>query len=129
MRGLTTRPLIPSGVRGGPPAPAAHLNDDGIDPPKPISWSHERVEDLLADDTGGLVIRDTNNLGVGLSAVADELSQYYEIAYAPANPELDGRLRLSASRCHDLVFAFAHAPATSRRRRNPPDLLSARCLS
>ncbi len=47
----------------------------------------------LADDTGGLAIADTNDLGAGLAAVAEELRQYYEVVYAPANPALDGTFR------------------------------------
>jgi VWFA-related protein len=47
----------------------------------------------LADDTGGLAIADTNDLGAGLAAVAEELRQYYEVVYAPANPAQDGRFR------------------------------------
>lgn len=47
----------------------------------------------LADDTGGLEIANTNDLGAGLAAVAEELHQYYEVVYAPANPVADGRFR------------------------------------
>ncbi len=109
VRGLTSEkpfeatlgPLAPAPAgRASPPAPAAHLND-GPEPAKPQSWGSEKMEDRLAgpnterlaDDTGGLPIRDTNDLGAGLSAVAEELAQYYELVYAPANPNLDGRFR------------------------------------
>ena len=47
----------------------------------------------LAEDTGGLAIASTNDLGAGLARVAQELRQYYEIVYAPANPVPDGRFR------------------------------------
>ena len=47
----------------------------------------------LADDTGGLAIASTNDLGSGLARVAQELRQYYEVVYAPANPVQDGRFR------------------------------------
>jgi VWFA-related protein len=102
-RGLTAEePFVatlgPLGARAR--APMAHLNA-GSDPPRPMTQSFETLEDRLrgpnterlADDTGGLVIRDTNDLGAGLTAVAEELSQYYEIVYVPANPDLDGRFR------------------------------------
>jgi VWFA-related protein len=55
----------------------------------------------LADDTGGLTIAGTNDLGAGLSRVAEELRQYYEVIYVPANPALDGsfrRLQVKTSR-------------------------------
>lgn len=83
-----------------PPAGGAHLNA-GNESPKPLSWSSEDVEDSLrgatlerlADETGGLAIAGTNDLGSGLAPVAEELRQYYEIVYSPANPVLDGRFR------------------------------------
>lgn len=52
----------------------------------------------LAEDTGGLAIASTNDLGAGLAGVAQELRQYYEVVYAPANPEQDGRFRRIAAR-------------------------------
>jgi VWFA-related protein len=93
----TLGPLAP---RAGHPGPTAHSNA-GADSRTPLSRTLERIEDRvsgpstvrLADDTGGLVIRDTNDLGAGLAAVAQELSHYYEIVYVPANPNLDGRFR------------------------------------
>ena len=47
----------------------------------------------LAHDTGGLAIADTNDLGLGLGRVVEELGQYYEVVYAPPNPVPDGRFR------------------------------------
>ncbi len=47
----------------------------------------------IADDTGGLAIENTNALGAGLARVAEELHQYYEVVYAPADPVQDGRFR------------------------------------
>ena len=51
------------------------------------SWQH------IANDTGGLAIADTNDLGLGLGRVVEELGQYYEVVYAPPNPVPDGRFR------------------------------------
>jgi len=51
-----------------------------------------RTEDL-ADDTGGLAIKNTNDLGAGLAQVVDELEHYYEVVYLPPNPVKDGRFR------------------------------------
>jgi hypothetical protein len=47
----------------------------------------------VAEYTGGLAIRNTNDLGAGLARVIDELREYYEVVYAPANPVSDGRFR------------------------------------
>ena len=47
----------------------------------------------VAHDTGGLAIENTNDLGLGLSRVVEELGEYYEIAYHPANSVPDGRFR------------------------------------
>jgi VWFA-related protein len=47
----------------------------------------------IAHDTGGLAIADTNDLGLGLGHVVEELGQYYEVVYAPPDPVADGRFR------------------------------------
>jgi VWFA-related protein len=47
----------------------------------------------VAHDTGGLAIADTNDLGLGLGRVVEELGQYYEVVYAPPDPVPDGRFR------------------------------------
>ena len=47
----------------------------------------------LAEDTGGTLIANTNDLGKGLDRVTADLASYYEIAYAPKNTEADGSFR------------------------------------
>jgi VWFA-related protein len=47
----------------------------------------------LAEDTGGALIANTNDLGKGLDRVTSDLASYYEIAYAPKNTEADGGFR------------------------------------
>jgi VWFA-related protein len=47
----------------------------------------------VADDTGGLAIHGTNDLGAGLARVVEEVGQYYEVVYEPPRPEPDGRFR------------------------------------
>ena len=47
----------------------------------------------IANDTGGLAIEHTNDLGRGLDRVVEELGEYYEVVYVPARLELDGRFR------------------------------------
>src|SRR4051812_16823131 len=47
----------------------------------------------LAEDTGGALIANSNDLAKGLDRVTADLASYYEIAYAPTNAEADGRFR------------------------------------
>jgi VWFA-related protein len=47
----------------------------------------------LAEDTGGVLIGNSNDLGKGLEKVTSDLASYYEIAYAPQGGEADGRFR------------------------------------
>ncbi len=47
----------------------------------------------LAEDTGGRLIRDTNDLLGGLRQIDQDIHSYYLLAYSPSNQELDGRFR------------------------------------
>lgn len=47
----------------------------------------------LALDTGGLVIRNRNDLGAGLARVERDSRSYYLLGYAPTNRAADGRFR------------------------------------
>jgi VWFA-related protein len=47
----------------------------------------------LAVDTGGLMIRNENNIGRALSTVADDAGTYYVIGYRPTNQAFDGKFR------------------------------------
>ena len=47
----------------------------------------------LAVDTGGLMIRNENNIGRALETVADDAGTYYVIGYRPANQTFDGKFR------------------------------------
>jgi len=47
----------------------------------------------LAEDTGGVMVANTNDLGKGLDRVTTDLSSYYEIAYVPQGGEADGKFR------------------------------------
>lgn len=48
---------------------------------------------VLASDTGGFLIANTDNLRPALERVAGEVRTYYEAVYLPANPAQDGRFR------------------------------------
>lgn len=47
----------------------------------------------LAEETGGFLIRDTNNLSAGLGRISEDMESYYLLAYTPSNQNLDGRFR------------------------------------
>jgi VWFA-related protein len=52
----------------------------------------------LADQTGGFLIRDTNDLSTGLAEMSEDLSAYYLLSYTPRNEHYDGRFRTIAVR-------------------------------
>jgi VWFA-related protein len=49
--------------------------------------------DVIASDTGGFVVRNTNDLTKGLRRIADEARRYYLLGYTPTNPARDGKYR------------------------------------
>lgn len=70
----------------------------------PMTRQLERNEDLLrlnphsglgqlADETGGFLIRDTNNLAAGLRRIDEDAHLHYELTYVPKNTDYDGRFR------------------------------------
>ena len=48
---------------------------------------------MLADQTGGLLVSNTNDFRRGLARVDSDLRNYYMLSYVPSNPEFDGRFR------------------------------------
>jgi VWFA-related protein len=74
------------------------------DPSGPLMKGLERNEDLLrlnphsglgelADQTGGFLIRDTNDLSAGLRRIDEDMRVHYVLTYIPKNQEYDGRFR------------------------------------
>lgn len=70
----------------------------------PMSRMVERTEDLLrldpqaglarlADDTGGFLIRDTNDLSSAFRRIDEDNRFHYLLTYAPSNAAFDGRFR------------------------------------
>lgn len=47
----------------------------------------------LAVDTGGMMIRNENNIGRALDTIAADANRYYVIGYQPANTAFDGKYR------------------------------------
>jgi VWFA-related protein len=70
----------------------------------PLIKSLERNEDLLrlnphsglgqlADQTGGFLISETNDLSAGLRRIDEDMRAHYVLTYIPKNQEFDGRFR------------------------------------
>jgi VWFA-related protein len=70
----------------------------------PMSRMVERTEDLLrldpqaglsrlAGDTGGFLIRDTNDLGSAFRRIDEDNRFHYLLTYSPSNSEFDGKFR------------------------------------
>ncbi|MDQ3686812.1 MAG: VWA domain-containing protein [Acidobacteriota bacterium] len=71
---------------------------------QPLTRDLERNEDLLrfnphsglgqlADETGGFLLRDTNNLNDGLRRIDEDMGAYYLLSYTPKDGNYDGRFR------------------------------------
>jgi VWFA-related protein len=70
----------------------------------PMTEALERNEDLLrrdphsglgqlADETGGILIRNTNDLTGGFKRIDQDMRNYYMLSYVPKNDTLDGKFR------------------------------------
>jgi len=70
----------------------------------PMTRMVERTEDLLrldpqggldrlAGDTGGFLIRDTNDLGSAFRRIDEDNRFHYLLSYSPSNSEFDGKFR------------------------------------
>ncbi|MEW6130802.1 MAG: VWA domain-containing protein [Acidobacteriota bacterium] len=71
---------------------------------RPLSMQLERNEDLLklnphsgltdlASETGGMLISETNDLGLGLRRVDEDMRSHYVLSYVPKNQDYDGKFR------------------------------------
>ena len=95
---------------------------------EPMMRTMERAEDilrldpqgglaLLAEDTGGFLIRDTNNLRGGLQRIDEDSRFHYLLTYSPANTSFDGRFRtidVKVGRPGTIVFARKGYRAVAR---------------
>jgi VWFA-related protein len=83
-------------------AQQARAGDRGVN--GPYMKSLERNEDLLkfdprsglgqlADQTGGFLIHDTNDLAGGVRRISDDMHGYYLLTYIPKNEDYNGRFR------------------------------------
>jgi VWFA-related protein len=73
----------------------------------PMTEALERNEDTLrrdphsglgqlADETGGILIRNTNDLTGGFKRIDQDMRNYYMLSYVPRNDRLDGKFRTIA---------------------------------
>jgi VWFA-related protein len=60
---------------------------------RPTLTNNDQALNRLAGETGGLLVRNTNDLGRGFEAIGNDLRSYYALSYAPSNGELDGSFR------------------------------------
>jgi VWFA-related protein len=72
---------------GGPYMKALEKNEDilRLDPRSGLG--------VLASETGGFLIHDTNDLTGGLRRISDDMRGYYLLTYVPRNAAFDGRFR------------------------------------
>jgi len=49
--------------------------------------------EVVADESGGFTVRNTNDLSKGIQRIADETRIYYLLGYVPTNTAKDGRFR------------------------------------
>jgi VWFA-related protein len=86
-RGINTGYSNASGSNNAPLTQALEKNEDVLrqDP-------HTGLSDL-AQDTGGLLFENTNNLRQGFDRIESDLHNYYLVGYMPANETYDGRFR------------------------------------
>lgn len=123
---------MPSPVngRGGMPNPG--MMNGGLGPPtqarnilipkmpdSPVD--NQNIMHMLADGTGGFVIRDTNDLFAGLEKIGRELDEYYILGYTPPESE--------EGTCHTLRVKVDQGGTTVRARTGycyskPHDLLT-----
>jgi VWFA-related protein len=57
-----------------------------------LRWTQDNLR-ILADETGGFALLNTNDIQGGFDRIVRENSEYYVLGYQPANPRRDGRFR------------------------------------
>jgi VWFA-related protein len=75
---------------------AGMIDQERVDDPAGPGTNFDGVADgpnSLAIDTGGMMIRNENNIGRALGRIAEDAGRYYVLAYQPANSNFDGKYR------------------------------------
>ena len=60
---------------------------------KPTLNSNDEALNQLARETGGILVRNTNDLGKGFQSIENDLRSYYALSYSPTNTTTDGSFR------------------------------------
>jgi VWFA-related protein len=60
---------------------------------RPGRTDNDQALARLASETGGVLVRNTNDLGRGFETIANDLRSYYLASYSPTNDALDGTFR------------------------------------
>lgn len=68
------------------------LADDPAGPSTPFNALEDGINSL-AVDTGGMMIRNENNVGRALDTILRDANVYYVLGYQPANAAFDGKFR------------------------------------
>ncbi len=83
----------------------------------------------VANDTGGFLVRGTNDLAVGLRRMLEDNDAYYLMAYEPTNTKRDGKFRrieVRLPRRSGLVIRTRKGYLAPDDKRKPEQLASAR---
>jgi VWFA-related protein len=117
-------------------------NIDQRNPPASLAGTLRREDDErtqsqatmdeVADDTGGKVCKNTNDLAGCVQSALNEGSSYYEIAYYPADAKWDGHFHKITVKTtqHGVKLAFRRgyfATDPTSQERDPAKLLQAAC--
>jgi len=85
-----SNPLARGSAANGPPTSGLTLLEQNEDT---LRLAPGSGLGRLADQTGGFLIRDTNDLSSGLAEMNEDLVAYYQLSYSPKNQDYDGRFR------------------------------------
>jgi VWFA-related protein len=80
------------GFRGAGPDVDQMIADDPFSGPARFDMAADGPNSL-AVDTGGVMIRNQNNIGRAMEAIAADANRYYVLAYQPLNTAFDGKYR------------------------------------
>jgi VWFA-related protein len=86
----TAKPAVRGPSTGDRPSSGLSLLEKSEDA---LRYASDSGLGRLADQTGGFLIRDTNDLSTGLAQIDEELGAYYLLSYSPKNQTYDGRFR------------------------------------
>jgi VWFA-related protein len=89
-----------------------------------LQWTQNNLR-ILAEESGGFALLNTNDLASGFNRIVRENSEYYLLGYQPVNTRRDGRFRRIDVRVNrpDLQVQSRRgyfAPSDNRHRTNEP---------